>query len=186
MTLGYNFQYLYLGRIMLCDLCGENEAVLYIEQSNGNTKRKLNLCFDCAKIHGVSPDSKTIGRSLAMLFDSILGRNKNVKPRQDDRLCPVCGISVNEITMTKTAGCPECYSIFKNEINDTFKKIGVLPPYKGTLPKRLKNFRSVLTDRIVIQAKLEESLKREDYEKAAVYRDYLKALEKSPVAGGEV
>ncbi len=170
---------------MLCDLCGENEAVLFIEQSNENTKRKLNLCFECAREHGISPDSKTIGRSLAVLFDSILGRAKNRQKEADNRLCPVCGISINEITMTKTAGCPECSSIFKKEINDVFTKIGVLPPYKGTLPKRLKNFRSVLTDRIVIQAKLEESLKREDYEKAAVYRDYLKALEKSPVAGGE-
>lgn len=172
---------------MLCDLCGENEAVLFIEQSNENTKRKLNLCFECAREHGISPDSKTIGRSLALLFDSILGRTKNQKQKEaDNRLCPVCGISINEITMTRKAGCPECYSIFKNEINDVFKKIGVLPPYKGTLPKRLKNFRSVLTDRIVIQAKLEESLKKEDYERAAVYRDYLKALEKSPVSGGEV
>ena len=169
---------------MVCDLCGENEAVLFIEQTNANTKRKLNLCFDCARAHGVSPDSKTIGRSLAMLFDSILGRAKAEKAK-DDRLCPVCGISVREIKMTHRAGCPECYAVFKDEVSDVFKKIGVLPPYKGTLPKRLKNFRSVLTDRIVIQAKLEESLKREDYEKAAVYRDYLKALEKSPVAGGE-
>ncbi|MCR4822302.1 MAG: UvrB/UvrC motif-containing protein [Treponema sp.] len=171
---------------MLCDLCGENEAVLFIEQSNGNSKRKLNLCFECAKIHGVSPESKTIGRSLAMLFDSILGKKQKEKAQsKDDRLCPVCGISVNEIKLTRKAGCPECYSIFRNEFNDIFKSIGALPPYKGTLPKRLKNFRSVLTDRIVIQAKLEESLKREDYEKAAVYRDYLKALEKSPVSGGE-
>ena len=170
---------------MLCDLCGENEAVLFIEQTNANTKRKLNLCFECAKLHGVSPDSKTIGRSLAMLFDSLLGRAKSQGKKEDDRLCPVCGISVNEIKMTRKAGCPECYSIFKNEVGEVFKKIGVLPPYKGTLPKRLKNFRSVLTDRIVIQGKLEESLKREDYEKAAVYRDYLKALEKSPVSDGE-
>ncbi|MBR1536597.1 MAG: UvrB/UvrC motif-containing protein [Treponema sp.] len=169
---------------MICDLCGENEAVLFIEQTNENTKRKLNLCFECARINGVSPDSKTIGRSLALLFDSILGRNKTQKAK-DDRVCPVCGISVSEIKMTRRAGCPECYSIFKNEVTEVFKKIGVVPPYKGTLPKRLKHFRSVLTDRIVIQAKLEESLKREDYEKAAVYRDYLKALEKSPVSGGE-
>lgn len=171
---------------MLCDLCGENEAVLFIEQSSGNTKRKLNLCFDCAREHGVSPDSKTIGRSLAMLFDSILGRAKAQEKENDNRLCPVCGISIKEITMTKKAGCPECYSIFKKEISDVFKNIGVIPPYKGTLPKRLKNFRSVLTDRIVIQAKLEESLKNEDYERAAIYRDYLRALEKSPVSGGEV
>ena len=169
---------------MICDLCGENEAVLFIEQTNANTKRKLNLCVDCARANGVSPDSKSIGRSLAMLFDSLLGRSRSQKS-EDKRLCPVCGISVNEIKMLRKAGCPECYSIFRNEVTDVFKKIGVIPPYKGTLPKRLKNFRSVLTDRIVIQAKLEESLKHEDYERAAVYRDYLKALEKSPVAGGD-
>ena len=170
---------------IVCDLCGENPAVLFIEQTNANGKRKLNLCINCAKEHGVSPDSKTIGRSLAALFDSLLGR-KNFQKPQDNKLCPVCGSSVNEIQMTRRAGCPECYSIFKNEVKDIFKKMGVTSAYKGTLPKRLKNFRSVLTDRIIIQAKLEESLKKEDYEKAAVYRDYLKALEKSPVAGGEV
>ena len=159
---------------MICDLCGENEAVLFIEQTNANSKRKLNLCVDCARKNGVSPDSKTIGRSLAMLFESLLGKNKAQQKKEDSRVCPVCGSSVKEITMIRQAGCPECYSVFKSEALDSF-----------TLPKRLKNFRSVLTDRIIIQAKLEESLKREDYEKAAVYRDYLKALEKSPVAGGE-
>ena len=169
---------------MICDLCGENEAVLFIEQTNANTKRKLNLCVNCAREHGVSPDSKSIGRSLAALFDSLLGRPSAVAKAEDNRLCPVCGASVKEIQITRRAGCPECYAIFKKEVKDVFKKIGV-SSYKGTLPKRLKNFRSVLTDRIVIQAKLEESLKHEDYERAAVYRDYLKALEKSPVSGGE-
>ena len=53
------------------------------------------------------------------------------------------------------------------------------------MPKRLDTFRSVLTDRIALQGKLEESLKNEDYEKAAVYRDYLRALEKSPVNGND-
>ena len=51
------------------------------------------------------------------------------------------------------------------------------------MPKRIRNFSSVLTTRVAIQGKLEESLKKEDYEKAAIYRDYLKALEKAPVAG---
>lgn len=51
------------------------------------------------------------------------------------------------------------------------------------MPNYVKGFRSVLTDRILLQSKLEESIEKEDYEKAAVYRDYLKALEKTSVAG---
>ncbi len=168
---------------MLCDLCGKNEAVLFIEQANENSKRKLNICIECARAHGVSPDSASIGKSLTNLFETILGA---IKPDQDKtKLCPVCGISLLEIKNTKRVGCPECYSIFKNDIAPIFKNIGVTTSYTGTMPKRLKNFHSVLNDRIVLRSKLEESIKNEDYEKAAIYRDYLRALEKSPVSGGE-
>lgn len=167
---------------MICDLCGEREAILFIEQANENTKRKLNLCYECARAYGVSPDSKTIGRSLAVLFESLL-KKKSLNP-DEQKLCPVCGTSLAEIKLTRRVGCPECYSIFKNEISEIFKKIGVTGRYTGTMPKRLRNFHSVLNDRIVLKSKLEESIKNEDYEKAAIYRDYLKALEKSPVSGG--
>lgn len=168
---------------MLCDLCGKNEAMLFIEQANGEAKRKLNLCVECAKKYNISPDSSTIGKSLQILFESIL---EKAKPDPDkNKLCPVCGISLLDIKKFKTVGCPECYSIFREDISAIFSQLGINGPYTGTMPKRLKNFRSVLNDRIVLQTKLEESVKKEDYEKAAIYRDYLRALEKTPVAGGD-
>ncbi len=170
---------------MLCDLCGKNEAVLFIEQANENNKRKLSICFECAKAHGISPDSVSIGKSLSNLFDTILGAIAPSQNPDKTKLCPVCGISLLEIKNTKKVGCPECYSIFKDDISTLFKNIGVTSAYTGTMPKRLKNFHSVLNDRIVLQSKLEESIKNEDYEKAAIYRDYIRALEKTPVSGGE-
>lgn len=164
--------------MIICDVCNKREAKLYIEQANELGKRKLNLCDECAKENGVFPDSKT----LATLFDAFLGRPRKISA-DDSRLCPVCGTSLTTIKTLRRAGCPECYAIFKDDIARLHKQMGISAPYTGTMPRRLKHFKSVLTDRIVLQAKLEESLKREDYEKAAIYRDYLKALEKSPVAG---
>ena len=52
------------------------------------------------------------------------------------------------------------------------------------MPSRLRSFRSRLTDRMDLQAKLEDSIKSENYEKAAMYRDFLRALEKQSVADG--
>ena len=52
------------------------------------------------------------------------------------------------------------------------------------MPRRLTTFRSHLTDRIDLKAKLEQSIQNEDYEKAAIYRDYLRALERRAVADG--
>ena len=51
------------------------------------------------------------------------------------------------------------------------------------MPARLASFHSVLNDRIALQNKLNDAVAHEDYEKAAMYRDYLHALEKHPVSG---
>ena len=56
--------------------------------------------------------------------------------------------------------------------------------YTGSMPRRIATFRSRLTDRIDLEAKLEQSIQNEDYEKAAIYRDYLRALERGAVADG--
>ena len=52
------------------------------------------------------------------------------------------------------------------------------------MPARLSTIHSVLNDRVILQNKLNDALSREDYEKAAMYRDYLKALEKQSVSDG--
>ena len=96
--------------------------------------------------------------------------------------CPVCGSSIIEIKKTGCAGCHECYAIFKNQIKDFLESKGIEGKYTGSMPERLSSFRSVLNDRIALQNKLDEALQNENYEKAAMYRDYLKALEKNPVS----
>jgi len=59
---------------------------------------------------------------------------------------------------------------------DGYKAYGIETEYKGSLPKRIKGYRSTLVDRMTMQIKLEEALAAEEYEKAALYRDYLKVL----------
>ena len=118
------------------------------------------------------------------LFDRLKAWRKKLA-EEESRVCPVCGTSLAFIRRKRMAGCPECYAIFKDDIQLILKNQGVQGQYTGSMPNRLRNFRSVLNDRIVLRTKLEESLKKEDYEKAALYRDYLRALEKTRVAGGD-
>ena len=53
------------------------------------------------------------------------------------------------------------------------------------MPKKLAYFRSLLTDRMAIQTKLKASVANEEYEKAAMYRDFLKTLESPAVTGAD-
>lgn len=163
---------------MICDFCNEKEAVVFIELQSQGGKRRLNLCMECSERLGVSQEPS----SISSLFKELSNISQQISDN-DKKTCPVCGTSFSSIKKTHLAGCPECYSIFKNEIRDILSRQGVKERYSGEMPHRLASFRSVLTDRMFLQNKLEESLKREDYEKAAVYRDYLRALEKTPVSG---
>lgn len=168
---------------MVCDFCHKNEAVLFIEQVSASGRKKINLCMECAVKYGLSPDPKSIEKNIGSLFSDLAAKAKALS-QENARLCPVCGQSLETIKRTGKAGCPECYAIFSNEIKDLMKSKNITGPYTGGMPGRLASFRSRLTDRMDIQAKLDASLKSENYEKAAMYRDYLRALENSSVSDG--
>lgn len=166
---------------MICDMCRSNEAIIYVEQTSRLGIKKVNLCRSCAMSCGISPESQEIDRQIGSLFKQ-MQQIKREQALRDDSACPVCGQLRSEIMLTGKLGCPECYSIFKTEINDYFTEKKITARYSGSMPHRLANFRSVLTDRAVIREKLDAAVKNEDYEKAAFYRDYLHAIEKKAVA----
>ena len=134
--------------------------------------------------HGISTDPKSIESSIGELFREINAFTRRIVA-ENSRMCPVCGTSIVELRKNLKAGCPECYAIFKDDIKGLFKKNGINGTYTGSMPERLSAVHSLLNDRIALQNKLNDALAQEDYEKAAMYRDYLHALEKSPVANGE-
>ncbi len=168
---------------MLCDICHKNNAVLFLEQVGTSGKIKVNLCMQCAVKYGLSPDPKAVEKSLGSLCND-LAKKSQIISADKARLCPVCGQNLADIKTYGFTGCPECYSIFKNEIKDLLHSYGAEVNYTGSMPSRLRSFRSRLTDRMDLQTKLEDSIKSENYEKAAMYRDFLRALEKQSVADG--
>lgn len=92
------------------------------------------------------------------------------------KTCNICGSSIDDIIKSESVGCPECYYVFEDEFKGILKHFNINLEYKGSLPKRLKDYKSVLVDKMTMQIKLDEAVKAEEYEKAALYRDYLKAL----------
>lgn len=170
---------------MVCDLCRKNEAQIFLEAVGNNGKRKVNLCLQCAAARGLhapvasAPDARNLESIFAELDKRELAQNP-----ENSKLCPVCGRSLALIRKTGNTGCPECYEIFKAEIIKEMTDHGIYGKYTGSMPLRLVSFRNALTDRADLQAKLDEAVRNENYEKAAVYRDFLKALERGAVSDG--
>lgn len=168
---------------MLCDCCHKKESVMFLEQISSSGKIKLNLCMDCAVKYGISLDPKTVEKSVNSLFSDFSEKSR-VMSQESSELCPVCAQSLYNIKYSGLAGCPECYEIFASQIRERLQNKGMTAAYTGSMPSRLRSFRSHLTDRMDLQAKLDASVKDENYEKAAMYRDYLRALERQSVSDG--
>jgi len=162
---------------MLCDFCHKNEAVFFVEQVNSSGRRKMNMCMECAISRGISPNPQNIENSIGKLF-SELAKNEIDKIEVDKKSCPVCNTKLSSIKLNGVFGCPECFTFFKDDILALMKTKGIEGSYTGSIPRRLVNVHSVLTDRVSIQAKLDKAVQEENYEKAAFYRDYLEVLDK--------
>ncbi|HAK69583.1 MAG TPA: DNA helicase UvrBC [Treponema sp.] len=162
---------------MICDFCHEREAVIFLEQVNNNgQKRKINMCMECAIERGISDDPKSIESSIGELFKEISLATQRLQA-DSARACPVCGTSIGQIRKRGIIGCPECYSIFKAGIKKILEHNGRKCSYTGSLPERLSTEHSALSDRVNLQKKMEHAVQNEDYEKAALYRDFIRALE---------
>ena len=163
---------------MKCDICGIRNAVLFVQQVSATRTVELHLCVECAKERGINVAGKNVEVAFNNLLSGLLQNSELANQiSQPSSACPVCGKTLADLRRTKTAGCPECYTVFKSEIFSILKSHGIEGTYHGGLPKKLAHVRSVLTDRMMYQEKLAEAVAVEDYEKAAVYRDRLKALE---------
>lgn len=158
---------------MKCEICGEKEAVLFVQQVTATRTIEMHICLDCAKEKGIST-SFSVKNKFAGNF---LDKEQNANNSAENVSCPICGLTLADLRRQNLSGCPECYTVFKSEIFSILKSYKIEGTYHGSLPKKLPNFRSTLTDRMFFQTKLAEAVAIEDYEKAAVYRDRLKALD---------
>lgn len=168
---------------MKCDICHEKEAIVFIRQVSGSSVNELHLCTGCAQERGFSADEAKIEMSLSNLLSGLV--DTSLGQSSKNRACTVCGQLVKDIIDSKRAGCPECYVQFKKEIAAQLRVDGIEGEYTGTFPRQLAYFKSALTDRMMLQSKLEKAISEEDYEKAAVYRDRLRVLEKKGVLSSD-
>lgn len=179
---------------MNCDICKTNESSIFLQRNFGVHQRKYYICQSCAQKLGITSDSENLTQAFS-LIDKFISKRNSLLNNTDStsnfkastlpnltKICPVCSSSFEEIFSQGKIGCSECYHTFEDEF---IKRYKIETEYSGNLPKRLKGYRSTLTDRVDIRMKLERAIANEEYEKAALYRDYLKVLEKKQNLNGE-
>jgi protein arginine kinase activator len=159
---------------MLCDACKKNEATVHLTQIVENKMQTIDLCEGCSKSKGV--DDPT-GFSLAGLLMG-LGNSAETEPAASgpEVKCGRCGFSLADFKKSGRLGCAECYVTFAEPLHGLLKSMHKGVKHSGKVPRELRQTQDISEKLQVLQAQLEQAVKAENFEQAAVLRDRIKQL----------
>lgn len=181
---------------MLCERCKMREAnIRYTEVVNG-VKTEHNLCSQCAQEMDLGPYAAIFDGefSLSKLLSGILGMGTEDNGEEEEKLdqivCPTCKTTYGDFIRYSKFGCPDCYELFDPLIREKIKKLQGSDTHTGKKPKyqtgtssdsgkEKELTASVMSDdekEELLQSRLKEAIRDEEYELAAQYRDQIKAL----------
>lgn len=159
---------------MFCDRCKKNNAVTHIKTNINGMIYEQHLCKECAEKEGFE---NSFENPFSQLFDSFFAEKPAIKRTSVN--CPQCNTTFEEILSTGRIGCSKCYEVFEKELmpyisklQGNVKHIGKVLEYSEN-PNRKIDEQSELE---TLKSKLDDAVKNERYEDAAVLRDKINKL----------
>lgn len=156
-----------------CCECRKEIAAIYTEIV-GNVITRTSMCADCPELkkrlhgstlHGAATAADEAAAGLA---------------------CGNCGTTLESLRVGLPVGCSECYDVFNDVLLGELIASGKIPErltsVKKSLPIHIGRVLGQVQEMnpslrlLALNEALNETLKREDYEQAALLRDQIKAL----------
>ncbi len=162
---------------MLCEKCGQNPAtVRFIKVENGH-KTEVNLCQACAQGYSSGfAAGFNLQNILANMFD--LPKVWGTVSPPDQRRCPTCHSSLADIQQRAQLGCSDCYTVFQGEVDTILRRIHSTTQHVGKVPAT--GYTKIRLQRRIEEKRrqMEECVRMEQFEQAAILRDEVRELEK--------
>jgi protein arginine kinase activator len=163
---------------VLCEDCKKNKAIINFTQIIDNKVTTYHLCEKCAENKGVNGKDNLHDSPLNNFISEIGSHLEEEKDQTGGKACGSCGSSFKEIKESGKLGCPQCYFTYEQELGSLLRRIQGSQVHVG---KRLRSPGSKLSSKesrlVELRKMLEESVHKEEFEKAAMLRDEIHGLE---------
>jgi protein arginine kinase activator len=163
---------------MLCDHCGDQEAVIHLTHIENNEMSSFHLCEACAAEKGIDPEAdETVNAPLAAFLAQMGSEGEAAAPEEAE--CPYCGLSIDGFKKTGRLGCSQCYVAFETHLRNLMRRLHAgtqhvgkvyLPPDDATAANRDERLNG-------LKRRLTRAVDTEDFERAAQIRDQIRAME---------
>ena len=160
---------------MLCQHCKQREANVQFTKIINGEMVKYFLCDQCAKN---TPEVNFVFNPgiITDFLQSLFNFTTNPQTIKEE-FCPQCGRRLSEITQSGKLGCSGCFDKFQAELEPILRKIHGGGRHVGKIPFRRG---AAIRERVEIdklKEKLQELVRKEEFEAAAIVRDQIRELE---------
>jgi len=171
---------------MLCENCGEREAVIHLTQIVDNSVTTMHLCEPCAAEKGVETGASVAKFPLGDFLKELgKGGGTAGEPSEAglDVPCPSCGATLRDFRQSGRLGCSVCYEAFESHLRDLLRRLHGSTHHEGETyraqgalaqPAGVASRHSPLEE---LKEKLKRAVESENFELAAELRDRIRVLE---------
>lgn len=160
---------------MICENCGNKEANCKITKSVNGYVKEIHLCEECAKKLGYMGESNNF--SLGDIMTALMGGGHTFSGSASPE-CKKCGTRLSEIQRTGYLGCSNCYESFMPYIKDILGRFQPKVKHIGKEPDKESKAIPKGEQLANMKKQLDELVKNQEYEKAAILRDEIIKLSK--------
>jgi protein arginine kinase activator len=159
---------------MLCDVCGERDAVVKVTQVGEQGKTLVQMCERCAAERNIET---TVSLSKNPLGEFLSDLQKQTSPSSTDAVCNFCNATLRDFRATGRLGCARCYTAFEPSLRDLLRRVHGSSKHLG---RRYESPDIAMSEEQTELHELRERLRRaidaEQFELAAELRDRIKVM----------
>lgn len=158
---------------MQCQICKKEQATIHLTEINDGVRNEVHVCENCAVDQGITVKSQMpINELLSSLLSSQPSDDEMLTASGQELACPDCGFTLDKFRKEAVLGCPNDYEIFSKALMPLIKKAHEGKSlHCGKVPSRAPKTVKKQVEISALQQQLNEAVKKEDYEKAAMLRD---------------
>lgn len=164
---------------MLCQNCKTQSATIHLTEITNGHRIETHLCQACAQKQGLSIQTQIPLNELLSTLLSVPPESSSTPPTPDEqKACPRCGMTLQRFSKETLLGCPQDYEVFeKNLLPLILRTQNAHSEHCGKVPSTVEPAQEKQMRLNLLQRKLQEAVRREQYETAARLRDEIRKLQ---------
>ena len=157
---------------MVCDVCGEQSAVIQVQEIVAGKQTSLRLCANCAATQHYRFSSIAEG-TMKKLLESVSELATKLSDAQEDAtVCTNCGLDSSTLRNTGLTGCPSCYAVFKDQLTRDYPDLADQLT-AAAVPSATTYSAPAAAPQPTLAQQLKRAIIEERYEDAAQLRDQI-------------